>query len=72
MIAEDLCPVFFCKERPHPDGGDNEPLWRFYCDHCRRHHIHGALDGPRVAHCRPESPFHGRTYWLLPAWLIGE
>lgn len=60
-------PVFYCEERPNPDGPDKQPLWRFYCPHCRYHHVHGAGEGYRVAHCPDRnSPYYSGGYYLLP------
>ena len=41
-------------------------VWSFYCNHCRKRHIHGGAEGHRVAHCLNEaSPFIATGYWLL-------
>jgi hypothetical protein len=47
--------------------------WRVWCPYCRCWHEHGALAGPRVAHCTVDehhdmsSPFAETGYYLLDA-----
>ena len=37
-----------------------------WCDHCGKYHQHGAVDGPRVAHCAdPASPYKATGYTLV-------
>ena len=38
--------------------------WRFWCEHCRKHHVHSAGAGHRVAHCGPNSPYRVDGYIL--------
>lgn len=35
-----------------------------WCQHCDTHHFHGAVNGPRVAHCNPnsDSPYLASGY----------
>ena len=59
--------VFLCEEVPPKRKGDGV-LWRFFCDHCRTCHHHGAGEGLRVAHCRDlRSPYRRSGYYLKRA-----
>jgi hypothetical protein len=44
-------PVVLCE----PYGPNRRRVWRFWCEHCRCHHSHGAQAGHRVAHCHTEA-----------------
>lgn len=37
----------------------------FYCDQCQRYHQHGAVEGPRVAHCHDEKSKYDETGYYL-------
>lgn len=38
---------------------------QFYCQYCRRNHLHGTGLGHRVSHCfNRDSPFFARGYIL--------
>jgi hypothetical protein len=50
---------------PAYDDGYNYKVW---CEHCRRWHLHGRIDGHRVAHChRPSSPYDRTGYIIQKA-----
>ena len=37
----------------------------FYCEYCKKNHIHGNVNGHRVAHCwNTNSPFEDSGYIL--------
>jgi hypothetical protein len=74
-------PIIDCDQiRKHPWS---TPTWRFYCEHCKCHHVHGGepdddgIIGHRVAHCHvPGSPYEKAGYILrkrkpttTQAWL---
>jgi len=46
----------------------------FYCQYCKREHLHGRGDGHRVAHCTWESnsPFRETGYFLNRVMVLGQ
>ncbi len=54
-------PIVLCTHRT-----DNFPEGlQFYCDFCKKNHLHGEGEGHRVAHCHNEnSPFEKTGYIL--------
>jgi hypothetical protein len=54
------------KAYPEQDTG----FLTFWCDYCKREHLHGMGNGHRVAHCSSSStttPFHKTGYYLNEA-----
>ena len=51
----------------------------FYCEYCKREHLHGYGDGHRVAHCdshptgrQTPSPFLDTGYFLNQTLILGQ
>jgi hypothetical protein len=45
------------------DNGDG--TWKFWCQHCGRHHTHSAAPGHRAAHCHADSSPYRDTGYVL-------
>jgi hypothetical protein len=56
-------PIILC-DPVRPRRADGIETWRFWCPHCRAPHVHGAMEGHRVAHCTRPSPFKETGYIL--------
>jgi hypothetical protein len=57
-------PVIEC-ESVKVRKGEN-PVWRFWCEHCKTYHHHGAMPGHRIAHCHVKtSPYLDGGYILV-------
>ncbi|MHA1867427.1 MAG: hypothetical protein ACTSXD_05120 [Candidatus Heimdallarchaeaceae archaeon] len=53
-------PVILCEKRKDiPEG------MKFYCEFCKRWHLHGKGEGHRAAHCfNSDSPYENTGYIL--------
>lgn len=41
-------------------------LWSFWCQYCKVRHVHGPIQGHRIAHCHiKDSPYLERGYFLI-------
>lgn len=53
-----------------PGATSGTDLFTFWCEHCKRHHIHGTGEGHRASHCRNrKSPYFETGYYLVESVL---
>lgn len=57
--------------KAYPEQGTG--FLTFWCDYCKKEHLHGRGNGHRVAHCvSSSSPFEKEGYFLNDTMVLGQ